>query len=131
GAVHLSGAGGGTRGDVDGRKCARWRGKVHDTTAGRDAAAPGKGGRIMSNGPRVLVVDDELQIRRFLRISLEANGYRVFESSNGHDALQEAARLRPDLIILDMGLPDIEGLEVLTRLREWSAAPVIILSVRD
>lgn len=85
----------------------------------------------MSNGPRVLVVDDEIQIRRFLRISLEANGYRVFESSNGHDALQEAARLRPDLIILDMGLPDIEGLEVLTRLREWSAAPVIILSVRD
>lgn len=85
----------------------------------------------MSDGPRILVVDDELQIRRFLRISLEANGYRVFEASNGHDALQEAARLRPELIILDMGLPDIEGLEVLTRLREWSAAPVIILSVRD
>jgi two-component system KDP operon response regulator KdpE len=77
------------------------------------------------------VVDDEVQIRRFLRIALEANGYRVYEVSNGRDALQEAARLRPDLVILDMGLPDIEGLEVLERLREWSPAPVIILSVRD
>lgn len=85
----------------------------------------------MSEGPRVLVVDDELQIRRFLRIALEANGYRVFEVSNGRDALQEAARLRPDLIILDMGLPDMDGLEILNRLREWLPTPVIILSVRD
>lgn len=85
----------------------------------------------MNNGPHVLVVDDELQIRRFLRIALEANGYRVFESSNGRDALQEAARLRPDLVILDMGLPDMEGLEVLNQLREWLPTPVIILSVRD
>lgn len=85
----------------------------------------------MSEGPRVLVVDDELQIRRFLRIALEANGYRVFETSNGQDALQEAARQRPDLVILDMGLPDMEGLDVLNRLREWSPTPVIILSVRD
>jgi two-component system KDP operon response regulator KdpE len=85
----------------------------------------------VSDGPRVLVVDDELQIRRFLRIALEANGYRVYETSNGHEALQEAARLRPDLVILDMGLPDMEGLDVLNRLREWLPTPVIILSVRD
>ena len=85
----------------------------------------------MSEGLRVLVVDDELPIRRFLRITLEANGYRVYEVSNGRDAIQEAARLRPDLIILDMGLPDIEGLEVLRRLRDWTSTPTIILSVRD
>ncbi len=85
----------------------------------------------MSDGPRVLVVDDELQIRRFLRIALEANGYHVFETANGQEAIQEAARTRPDLIILDLGLPDIDGLEVLRRLREWTATPTIILSVRD
>ena len=85
----------------------------------------------MSDGPRVLVVDDEVQIRRFLRIALEANGYRVYETSSGSAAVQEAARLRPDLVILDIGLPDIGGLEVLRRLREWTPTPVIMLSVRD
>ena len=85
----------------------------------------------MSDGPRVLVVDDELQIRRFLRIALEANGYRVYEIDRGGAAIQETARLRPDLIILDIGLPDIDGLEVLRRLREWTSTPVIMLSVRD
>ena len=85
----------------------------------------------MSDGPCVLVVDDELQIRRFLRITLEAHGYRIYEADNGRDAILEAARLRPDLIILDLGLPDMNGLEVLTLLREWSPIPVIILSVRD
>ncbi|MBP6789136.1 MAG: response regulator [Candidatus Promineofilum sp.] len=85
----------------------------------------------MSDGPRVLVVDDEVQIRRFLRIALEANGYRVYETDRGVAAVQEAARLRPDLVILDIGLPDIDGLEVLRRLREWTPTPVIMLSVRD
>jgi len=85
----------------------------------------------VSNGPRVLVVDDEVQIRRFLRITLEANGYRVYETANGQDAIREAARLRPDLVILDLSLPDIDGLEVLRRLREWTTTPTIILSVRD
>ena len=84
----------------------------------------------MSDGPRVLVVDDEVQIRRFLRIALEANGYRVYETDRGDAAVQEAARLRPDLVILDIGLPDIDGLEVLRRLREWTPTPVIMLSVR-
>jgi two-component system, OmpR family, KDP operon response regulator KdpE len=79
----------------------------------------------------VLVVDDELQIRRFLKISLEANDYRVYEVDNGTDAIVKAAQLRPDFIILDIGLPDIDGFEVLSRLREWTKIPVIMLSVRD
>lgn len=85
----------------------------------------------MSDGPQVLIVDDELQIRRFLRVSLEANGYHVHEAENGHDAITKTAQLRPDLVILDMGLPDMDGLEVLHRFREWTKTPVIILSVRD
>ena len=85
----------------------------------------------MTEGPLVLVVDDELQIRRFLRISLEANQYRVHEAETGQAALVKAAQLRPDVIILDMNLPDLEGIEVLRRLREWTSTPVIILSVRD
>ncbi len=85
----------------------------------------------MSDGPLVLVVDDELQIRRFLRISLESNGYRVHESETGQDALAQAAQFRPDVIILDMNLPDLEGVAVVQRLREWTTTPVIILSVRD
>jgi two-component system, OmpR family, KDP operon response regulator KdpE len=85
----------------------------------------------MTEGPQILIVDDELQIRRFLRVSLEANGYDVHETDSGHDAIVKTAQLRPDLIILDMGLPDMDGLEVLRRLREWTKTPVIILSVRD
>ena len=85
----------------------------------------------MTEGPLVLIVDDELQIRRFLRISLEANQYRVHEAETGQAALGKAAQLRPDVIILDMNLPDLEGIEVLRRLREWTSTPVIILSVRD
>ncbi|MCZ2112762.1 MAG: response regulator [Anaerolineae bacterium] len=85
----------------------------------------------MNDGPRVLVIDDEVQIRRFLRISLESNGYEVHEVATGLEGISRAAQLRPDLIILDMGLPDIDGLEVLRRLREWTTTPTIILSVRD
>ena len=85
----------------------------------------------MNDGSLVLVVDDELQIRRFLRISLEGRGYDVIEAATGHDALTRAAQARPDLILLDMGLPDMEGMEVLARLREWTKTPVLILSVRD
>ncbi|MEW5961802.1 MAG: response regulator [Chloroflexota bacterium] len=82
-------------------------------------------------GPRVLVVDDERAIRRFLRTSLTANGYTVFEASNGTEALSAAANQRPDVVILDLGLPDIEGTEVTRRLREWTRLPIIILSVRE
>ncbi len=82
------------------------------------------------SGAVTLIVDDEAQIRRFLRVSLEANGYTVREVVTGKDALSEAAILRPDLIILDLGLPDMDGLEVLRRLREWSSTPIIVLSVK-
>jgi len=78
-----------------------------------------------------LIIDDEPQIRRLLRITLEANGYRVFDAATGHDGLVQAAQRRPDAILLDLGLPDLEGGEVLKRLREWTHAPVVILSVRD
>src|SRR3954452_21738885 len=84
----------------------------------------------MTDGPQILIVDDELQIRRFLRVSLEANGYSVHETDAGHDAIVKMAQLRPDLVILDMGLPDMDGIEVLRRIREWTKTPVIILSVR-
>jgi two-component system KDP operon response regulator KdpE len=81
--------------------------------------------------PLILIVDDEPQIRRLLTISLEANGYRVASAFTGHEGLVLAAQHRPALIILDIGLPDLSGQEVLHRLREWSNAPVIILSVQD
>ncbi len=85
----------------------------------------------MSGSLRVLIVDDEIEIRRFLRASLSAHGYTIFEASSGHEALHMAVNNRPDLLILDLGLPDIDGVEVTRRLREWSQIPIIILSVRD
>ncbi len=84
-----------------------------------------------SDGLQVLVIDDEVQIRRFLRISLEAHGYHLHEAANGAEGILKTAQLRPDVIILDMGLPDLDGLDVLRRIREWTKTPVIILSVRD
>jgi two-component system KDP operon response regulator KdpE len=79
---------------------------------------------------RALIVDDEHAIRRFLRASLSAHGYTVYEAATGEDALQNLVNIRPDVVILDLGLPGIDGIEVTRRLREWSATPVIILSVR-
>ncbi len=81
-------------------------------------------------GARVLVVDDEPAIRRFLRVSLSAHGYVVFEADNGQAALSAVVADRPDLIILDLGLPDLDGIEVTRLLREWTHIPIIILSVR-
>lgn len=81
--------------------------------------------------PIALVIDDEPQIRRLLRVTLEANGYRVFDAATGADGLAEAAQRRPDVVLLDLGLPDLDGLAILKRLREWSRVPVVILSVRD
>ena len=80
---------------------------------------------------RILVVDDEIEIRRFLRASLSAHGNTIFESCCGQDALRMALDNRPDLTILDLGLPDIDGVEVTRRIREWSLMPIIILSVRN
>ena len=82
-------------------------------------------------GATTLVIDDEPQIRRLLRVTLEANGYRVLDAPNGNEGLTQAAQHRPDVVLLDLGLPDLDGLAVLKRLREWSHVPVIILSVRD
>ncbi|HBY94379.1 MAG: response regulator [Ardenticatenaceae bacterium] len=80
---------------------------------------------------RVLVVDDERSIRCFLRASLTVNGYTVFEATNGREALSTVSANRPDVIILDLGLPDMDGVEVTQRVREWSQVPIIILSVRE
>jgi two-component system KDP operon response regulator KdpE len=82
-------------------------------------------------GPRVLVVDDEQAIRHFLRASLTANGCLVYEAASGKDALRDVAGVRPDVVILDLGLPDMDGTEVIRHLREWSEVPIIVLSVRE
>jgi two-component system KDP operon response regulator KdpE len=80
---------------------------------------------------QVLVVDDEPQIRKFLRLGLEDNGFAVLEAANADAALRAAVAAQPELVVLDLGLPDREGFEVLERLREWSRVPVIVLSVRS
>lgn len=81
--------------------------------------------------PVALIIDDEVQIRRLLRVALEAENYQVYESETGQQGLAEIAARRPSVILLDLGLPDMDGLQVLKRLREWSEAPVVILTVRD
>ena len=81
--------------------------------------------------PQALVIDDELQIRRLLRVCLEGNGYRVSEAASGNEGISLAAQHPPDIILLDLGLPDMDGITVLKRLREWSRVPVVVLSVRD
>jgi two-component system, OmpR family, KDP operon response regulator KdpE len=78
----------------------------------------------------VLVIDDERAIQRFLRPSLEENGFKVFEASTGQSGLELAVSRKPDVILLDLSLPDMDGLDVLKRLREWSSAPVIVVSAR-
>lgn len=85
----------------------------------------------MSEKPSALVIDDERQIRKLLRIVLEEDNYRVLESENARQGLSDVALRRPDVVLLDLGLPDVDGLVVLKRLREWSHVPVLILSVRD
>lgn len=85
----------------------------------------------LASKPKVLIIDDEVQIRRLLRITLEANDYHVIESENGKNGVLMSAMEHPDIILLDLGLPDMDGLLLLERLREWSAVPVIILTVRD
>ena len=79
----------------------------------------------------VLVVDDEPQIRRALRTGLQARGYEVLEAASGEEALVQLAAKEPDIVILDLGMPDFDGTEVIRRLRSWSQVPVIVLSVRD
>jgi two-component system KDP operon response regulator KdpE len=81
--------------------------------------------------PTLLVIDDEKQIRRLLRVTLEGEGYKVRETETGQLGLQDVAQQAPDGIILDLGLPDLDGTEVIRRLREWSKVPVLVLSVRE
>src|SRR5712671_1391863 len=80
--------------------------------------------------PVVVLIEDEPQIRRFLRATLGSSGYRLYEATSGEDGLVEAATRQPDVVILDLGLPDIDGLEVIRRLREWTGVPIIVLSAR-
>jgi two-component system KDP operon response regulator KdpE len=81
--------------------------------------------------PVVVLIEDEPQIRRFLRATLGSQGYRLFEAGTGADGLVEVASRQPDVVIVDLGLPDIDGLEVIRRLREWSTVPIIVLSARE
>jgi two-component system KDP operon response regulator KdpE len=84
----------------------------------------------MSQTATILVIDDEPQIRKFLRISLASQGYKVLEAATGADGLSQAALNKPDLVVLDLGLPDLDGQQVLRELREWTNVPVLVLSVR-
>ena len=86
--------------------------------------------RPSTTGPVVLVIEDEPPIRRFLRPTLASQGYRLVEAETGEDGLLQAATRQPDLVILDLGLPDMDGLQVIRRLREWTAVPIIVLSAR-
>jgi len=82
-------------------------------------------------GERILIVDDEAQIRRFLRIALEAHGHAVLDAATGADGIARCATGSPDLVVLDLGLPDMDGKAVVARIREWSQVPILVLSVRQ
>jgi two-component system KDP operon response regulator KdpE len=83
-----------------------------------------------ANHPTVLLIEDEAQIRRFLRATLTANGYQLLEATTAQEGLVQAATRQPEVVILDLGLPDLDGLEVTRRLREWTSVPIIVLSAR-
>lgn len=85
----------------------------------------------MNNAARILIIEDELQIRKLLKVSLNAHGYDLEEAANGKDGVTRAATFKPDLLIIDLGLPDIDGKEVVKQIREWSETPIIILTARD
>jgi two-component system KDP operon response regulator KdpE len=85
----------------------------------------------MNNSATIIVIEDEAQIRRFLRTTLASEGYKVIEAETGKQGLTEAATRKPDLIVLDLGLPDMDGVEVIKDLRTWSSVPIIILSARS
>lgn len=86
--------------------------------------------RTGDNLPRILIIDDELSIRRFLHTVLSGE-FSLHEAEGGHAGLAAAATVRPDVILLDLGLPDLDGLEIIKRIREWSQVPIIVLSVRE
>ncbi|MGG1516420.1 response regulator [Paenibacillus oryzisoli] len=82
-------------------------------------------------GAKILIIDDEPQICRLLRVTLTAHGFMVYEASTGQEGMLQAAMVRPDLIVLDLGLPDVTGMEVLDHIRQWSQVPIIILTAQD
>lgn len=83
------------------------------------------------NLPRILIIDDEAAIRRFLHAVLPADEFVLYEADSGHSGLSVTAAVRPDVVLLDLGLPDMDGIEVIARIREWAPTPIIVLSVRD
>lgn len=89
------------------------------------------GGRGMAEGMRVLVIDDEAQIRKLLQVILSAHGYTVEVSKNGTDGIARATMFKPDLLLVDLGLPDLDGKMVVKEIREWSKVPIIVLTARD
>jgi two-component system, OmpR family, KDP operon response regulator KdpE len=82
-------------------------------------------------GPLVLVIEDDVQVRRMLRVGLTAHGFRLLEATTGQEGLTFAAQYGPEIVLLDLGLPDLEGFEVTQRLREWSSVPIVVLSARS
>jgi two-component system KDP operon response regulator KdpE len=82
------------------------------------------------DGAKVLIIEDEQEIRRFLRVSLTHHGYRLAEAESGRDGIAQAATQQPDAVILDLGLPDLDGLKVIAEVRSWSRVPIIVLSAR-
>src|SRR6516164_2099457 len=84
-----------------------------------------------TNLPRILIVDDEAAILRLLHASLDTGEFSLHQAENGHAALAAAVAVKPDVILLDLGLPDMDGVEVIRRIREWSQVPIIVLSVRE
>jgi two-component system KDP operon response regulator KdpE len=79
----------------------------------------------------ILLIEDEPQMRRFLRVTLQGNGYRLIEAPSGEEGLSQAATRNPDVVLLDLGLPDMDGIEVTRRFREWSGIPIIVISARE
>jgi len=84
-----------------------------------------------ANLPRILIVDDEPAIQRFLQTALGSGEFSLHQAENGHGALSAAVAIKPDIILLDLGLPDMDGIEVIHRIRQWSQVPIVVLSVRD
>jgi two-component system KDP operon response regulator KdpE len=83
-----------------------------------------------SNAPPVVLIEDDREIRHWLRVVLEAEGYRLFFAENGEQGLTETAARQPDLVLLDLGLPDLDGVDVIRRIREWSKVPILVISAR-
>jgi len=85
----------------------------------------------MTNGARILIIDDEPQIRKLLKVTLQAHSFEIHEASTGEDGVYQASIVHPDLIVLDLGLPGMSGMDVLTRIREWAQIPIIVLTAKD